>query len=139
MFTHTVICIYIYTYTYMGVLKIRGTLLGDPIIRTKVFGGLYWGPSILGNYHISIYIINACYDFFERLTRTLYLVKNPSPHAQTLKNNVLGFRAQVNLDPENKPETLNSLELYLPPKQRWTPMSPAFERTGARPAPPPRV
>ena len=24
--------------------KIRGTLLGAPIIRTRVFGGLYWGP-----------------------------------------------------------------------------------------------
>ena len=32
--------------------KIRGTLLGVPIIRTIVFLGLYWGPLILGNYHI---------------------------------------------------------------------------------------
>ena len=32
--------------------KIRGTLSGIPIIRTIVFWGLYWGPLILGNYHI---------------------------------------------------------------------------------------
>ena len=32
--------------------KIRGTLLGVPIIRTIVFWGLYWGSQILGNYHI---------------------------------------------------------------------------------------
>ena len=32
----------------------RGTLLGVPIIRTVVFCGLYWGPFILGNYHIEI-------------------------------------------------------------------------------------
>ena len=29
-----------------------GTLLGAPIVRTIVFWGLYWGPLILGNYHI---------------------------------------------------------------------------------------
>ena len=32
--------------------KIRGTLLGVPIIRIIVYWGLYWGPLILGNYHI---------------------------------------------------------------------------------------
>ena len=37
-----------------GFPKIRGTLLGVPIIRTLVFGCLYWGPPILGNYHITI-------------------------------------------------------------------------------------
>ena len=29
-----------------------GTFLGVPIIRTIVYLGLYWGPLILGNYHI---------------------------------------------------------------------------------------
>ena len=29
-----------------------GTFLGVPIIRTIVFWGLYWGSSILGNYHL---------------------------------------------------------------------------------------
>ena len=30
-----------------GVPKIRGTILGVPIIRTIIFWGLYWGPPIL--------------------------------------------------------------------------------------------
>ena len=37
---------------HIGFPKIRGTLLGVPIIRIKVFWGLYWGPPIYGNYHI---------------------------------------------------------------------------------------
>ena len=32
--------------------KIWGTILGVPIIRFIVFWGLYWGPPILGNYHM---------------------------------------------------------------------------------------
>ena len=32
--------------------KIRGTILGAPIIRAIIFWGLYWGPLILGNYHV---------------------------------------------------------------------------------------
>ena len=35
----------------MGFPKIMSTILGVPIISTIVFGGLYWGPLILGNYH----------------------------------------------------------------------------------------
>ena len=35
-----------------GFPKIRCTFLGVPVIRTIVFWGLYWGPPILGNYHI---------------------------------------------------------------------------------------
>ena len=35
-----------------GFPKIRGTLLGIPIIRIIVYWGLYGGPLILGNYHI---------------------------------------------------------------------------------------
>ena len=34
-----------------GFPKIRGTILGVPIIRTIIYWGLYWGPLILGNYH----------------------------------------------------------------------------------------
>ena len=34
-----------------GFPKIRGTILGVPIIRTIVFGGLHWGPLILEKYH----------------------------------------------------------------------------------------
>ena len=37
-----------------GFPKIRGTLLGVPVIRTIIFWGLYWGPLILGNYHVEI-------------------------------------------------------------------------------------
>ena len=33
--------------------KIRDTFLGVPITRTIVCWGLYWGPRILGNYHIA--------------------------------------------------------------------------------------
>ena len=33
--------------------KIRGTLLGAPIMRTIIFSGLYGGPLVLGNYHIN--------------------------------------------------------------------------------------
>ena len=32
--------------------KIGGTILAVPIIRIIVFGVLYWGPLILGNYHM---------------------------------------------------------------------------------------
>ena len=30
-----------------------GTILGAPLIRIIAFGGLYWGPLILGNYHVA--------------------------------------------------------------------------------------
>ena len=38
----------------MGFPQIKGTVLGVPIIWTIVFWGLYlyWGPLILGNYHL---------------------------------------------------------------------------------------
>ena len=35
-----------------GFPKIRGTILGVPIIRIIVFWGLYWGPPILVSYHM---------------------------------------------------------------------------------------
>ena len=34
-------------------LGFRGTIVGAPIMRTIVYWGLYWGPPILGNSHIS--------------------------------------------------------------------------------------
>ena len=37
--------------------KIRGTFLGVPIIRIVIYLGLYWGPLILGNYHLSIHYL----------------------------------------------------------------------------------
>ena len=39
-----------------GFPKIRGTILGVPTIRTIVFWGLYWGPTILGNYHVMVFL-----------------------------------------------------------------------------------
>ena len=35
-----------------GFPKIRGTVLGVPIIRIIVFWSRYWGSLILGNYHV---------------------------------------------------------------------------------------
>ena len=35
-----------------GFPRIMGTFLVVPIIRIMVYWGLYWGPSILGNYHV---------------------------------------------------------------------------------------
>ena len=35
-----------------GIPKIRGAILGVPIIRTIVFWGKNWGSLILGNYHM---------------------------------------------------------------------------------------
>ena len=40
----------------MGVSQNGGTILGVPIKRIMVFWGLYWGPPILGNYHIGDYM-----------------------------------------------------------------------------------
>ena len=47
-----------------GFPKIMGTLLGLPIKRTIVFGCLYWGSPILGNYHMS---------YSQRLRKGAYL------------------------------------------------------------------
>ena len=53
-----------------GFPKIRGTILGIPIIRTIVYWGLYWGSLILGNYHINFRVRHAVAQFgFERMMR----------------------------------------------------------------------
>ena len=49
-------CFEVYSGLIWVVVKIRGTILGVPIIRTIVFWGLYWGPLNLGNYHIEVCI-----------------------------------------------------------------------------------
>ena len=36
----------------LGFPQIRGTFSGVPIMRVAVYWGLYWGPPVLGNYHI---------------------------------------------------------------------------------------
>ena len=43
-----------------GFTKIRGTILGVPILRSKVFGGLNLGPTILGNYHFPPRFLQWC-------------------------------------------------------------------------------
>ena len=37
-----------------GFPRIKGTLSGVLIIRSIVFWGLYWGPLLLGNYHLTV-------------------------------------------------------------------------------------
>ena len=37
-----------------GFPKIKGTILRVPVIWTIVFWGLFWGPLILGNYHLDV-------------------------------------------------------------------------------------
>ena len=37
---------------WLGVSQNWGYRIGVPIIRIIVFVGLYWGPLILGNYHL---------------------------------------------------------------------------------------
>ena len=45
-----------------GFPKIRGTRLGVLIMRIIIFGGLYWGPIILGNYHMRLRVSKAHTD-----------------------------------------------------------------------------
>ena len=40
--------------TIWGFPKIMGTSLGVPIIRIIVYWALFWGPLILGNYHLGL-------------------------------------------------------------------------------------
>ena len=42
-----------------GFPKIRGTILGVPIMRIIVFGGFILGSPILGNYHILLFRDNG--------------------------------------------------------------------------------
>ena len=41
------------SYHHVMVSQNEGYLFGVPIIRVIVFWGLYWGPPVLGNYHVS--------------------------------------------------------------------------------------
>ena len=54
--------------------QIRGTISADPIIRTKVFWGLYVGPPILGNYHFERKETDLCFWLSEPTPRC-----NPAP------------------------------------------------------------
>ena len=48
-----------------GFPKIRGAILGVPIIRTIVFWGLYWDPPILGNSHIARWVRRKRFSFVD--------------------------------------------------------------------------
>ena len=50
-----------------GFPKLGGTFLGVPIVRIIVFGGLYWGSPILGNYHIVYW---GCIGIVEKKIKT---------------------------------------------------------------------
>ena len=39
-------------FLHVGFSKIRGTILWIPIVVMIIFGGLYWGAPILGNFHV---------------------------------------------------------------------------------------
>ena len=39
---------------YRGFPKLGAPFWGIPIIRTIIYWGLYWGPPILGNYHMPL-------------------------------------------------------------------------------------
>ena len=67
-----------------------GTFLGVPIVRTIVFWGLYWGPLILGNYHIFTYM-ESHRDPFPPTNMEI-------PHGKLSKGDVL--RAQNPIDTE---------------------------------------
>ena len=58
--------IYIYMYMDMwGLPRIRGTILGVPIMEIMTLLNLHWGPLIAGNYHISLGVI-------QQITVTLF-------------------------------------------------------------------
>ena len=59
---------YIYPCPYMVLPKIRGTSLGVPIIRTKVFWGLHWGRLNLGTDHVLHYIHSNVHDGKSKMT-----------------------------------------------------------------------
>ena len=40
-------------------LRIKGTILGVPIMRIIIFGGLYWVPTIWGNYQMLLSALHA--------------------------------------------------------------------------------
>ena len=50
-----------------------GTFLGVPIIRIIIYWGLYWGPLILGNYHIGAAIVNL-YNSLRCMWTEMYAV-----------------------------------------------------------------
>ena len=61
-------------YAIWGLPKIRGTLLGFLVIRMIISWGLYSGPPILGNYHMTLGSKLCCFR-----GRVPSLESTPSP------------------------------------------------------------
>ena len=53
--------------------KIKGTFLGVPIISTSVFWGLYWGPPIIGSYHVVSHVSYSLNSLYPPVHTTLGL------------------------------------------------------------------
>ena len=59
-----------------GFPKIRGTILGVPILRTIVYWGLHWGPLILGNYHYEGDNVEPENDFSEGPALQIHMLRH---------------------------------------------------------------
>ena len=85
---------------YLRPITILGVLFfGVPIIRTIVFWGLYWGPLILGKYHIS--------------DGTLPMIRNASPSARHKHCHFL-CKGNCNSLPNSLPRVLLPLKKLRP-------------------------
>ena len=61
-------------YLIFSLMALIGVPLGVPIIRIIVYWGLYWGPLILGNYHIYVYIYIYTYIFPNGFNKGPYIL-----------------------------------------------------------------
>ena len=60
-----------------GFPKIRGIILGAPIIRSIVFWVLYWGPPIWGNYHLKHVELRGLFPYWGLVGNTgIYYIGN---------------------------------------------------------------
>ena len=93
--------IYIYIHTYMGgVPTIRGTLFGGaPIIRIMICWSLFWGPLMLGNYHICVYIYMYVYMYNKKLQKVMAMQKCTVAQLSCKNLNGKGLRARDEFSP----------------------------------------
>ena len=61
----------------MGVFKIRGTLFRGPYNKDHSILFFFWGPLILGNYHVAIGAFSGDSIFWTLLKQELLLLKPP--------------------------------------------------------------
>ena len=91
------LCTHILMEFTWGFPKIRGTFLGVPIIRTIVYWGLYWGPPILGNYHMTSVQLSFLKLFlWHDLCLLLDITLNPKPYGWAC-GHLVGFRASTSI------------------------------------------